>query len=218
MFDAAAGHSRMDYPERARIAASWTRRNLDCNAVVDWLQKWAQNTCTTGSLRSDQCLVLVKLNVFRALISNSETLGISSDVVMDDNATSAFCPSAVDVSGILALPRALRPTDVQTKVPHHPWIDCLPVPRMRQNLIQAGDTFDDMDLCGDLIGLFSAGTGSTGIVVWGEPWDEASWEVTEEFLQSWAWTIKGCWDLFESTNRWRARRGEKALCFDMHTS
>ena len=163
-------------------------------------------------------MVLVKINVFRALISNAQTLGIPSDVVMDDDAISAFsCPSAAalrHVNRIVALPRDLRPTHLQTQVPHHPWIDCLPVAQMRENLIRAGDTFDVMDLCGDLIGLFSTGTGRTGMVVWGEPWDVAGWEVTEEFLVRWGWTIKGCWDLFESTNRWRVRRGEKALCFD----
>ena len=217
VFDAAAGHSRIKHCARARMAAACAQGNLDGDAVVNWLQKWAQNTSTMESPRSDKLLVLVKLNVFRALISNSLTLGIPSDVIMDDDATSAFCPPAADVSGILALPRALRPTDLQTLVPHHPWIDCLPVPQMRQNLIRARDTFDVMDLCGDLIGLFSAGTGRTGIAVWGEPWDGAGWEVTEEFLRRWGWTIKGCWDLFESTNRCRAARGEMALCFDTHT-
>ncbi|TGO76833.1 hypothetical protein BELL_0134g00040 [Botrytis elliptica] len=93
-------------------------------------------------------------------------------------------------------------------------IDCLPVPQMRQNLIPAGNTYDVMDLCGDLVGLFSAGTGRTGMVIWGEPWDVAGWEVTEGFLERWGWTIKGCWDLFESTNRWRAERGQMALQFD----
>ena len=121
--------------------------------------------------------------------SNSQTPGIPPDIIVDDDTTSAFScppPAAVEnVNRILALPRDLRPTDLQTQVAHHPWIDCLPVAQMRQNLIRAGDTFDDIELCGDLIGLFSSGTGRTGVVVWGEPWDVAGWEVTEEFLGRW---------------------------------
>lgn len=88
---------------------------------------------------------------------------------------------------------------------------------MRQNLIRAGDTFADMELCGDLTGLFSTGTGRTDIVVWGEPWDVAAREVTEEFLVHWGWTIKGFWDLYESTNRWRVwMRWEKFMLWQIY--
>ncbi|KAF7943968.1 hypothetical protein EAE96_010380 [Botrytis aclada] len=214
VFNSAAGLSQIKICERSRTAVACAHGNLGDSIIMEWLQKWVQNAFRIGSPRNDKLLVLVKVNVFRALISNSVALGIPSDVIMDDDAISPFCPLSVDVNGILALPPTLRPTDLQTKIPHHPWIDCLPVSQMRQNLIRAGNAFDVMDLCGDLIGLFSAGTGKTGMVIWGEPWDVAGWEVTEEFLERWGWTIKGCWDLFESTNRWRAGRGQKALLFD----
>ncbi|KAF7893625.1 uncharacterized protein EAF02_001163 [Botrytis sinoallii] len=214
VFNSAAGLSQTKTCERSRIAVACAQGNLGDSVIIEWLQKWSRNAFKVGFLGSDKLLVLVKVNVFRALISNSMTLGIPSDVITNDDATSAFCPPSVDVNGILALPPTLRPTDLQTRIPHHPWIDCLPVPQMRQNLIRAGNTYDVMDLCGDLVGLFSAGTGRTGMVIWGEPWDVASWEVTEGFLERWGWTIKGCWDLFESTNRWRAERGQMALQFD----
>ncbi|KAL2066447.1 hypothetical protein VTL71DRAFT_2518 [Oculimacula yallundae] len=214
MFDAATGQSHIKYSERARTALACVRGKLDDRAVVQKLQLWANHRFTMGSPGRDQVLVLIKLNVFRALMCNSITLGIPSDVIMEDDAISTFFPQTVSVSRILTLPKDLRPTESQTRVTHHPWIDCLPVPQMRENLIHAGDTFDDMQLCGDLIGLFSTGTGRTGIVVWGEPWEVAGWEVTEEFLKFWGWTIKGCWDLFESTNRWRRERGDQELCFD----
>ncbi|KAF7919350.1 uncharacterized protein EAE97_011682 [Botrytis byssoidea] len=214
VFNSAAGLSQIKACERSRTAVARAQGNMGDSVIIEWLQKWPQSATTMGSPRSDTLLVLVKVNVFRALISNSITLGIPSDVITNDNATSAFCPPSVGVNGILALPPTLRPTDLQTQIPHHPWIDCLPVPQMRQNLIRAGNTYDVMDLCGDLVGLFSAGTGRTGMVIWGEPWDVAGWEVTEGFLERWGWTIKGCWDLFESTNRWRAERGQMALQFD----
>ncbi|KAM0308008.1 hypothetical protein ACHAO8_010403 [Botrytis cinerea] len=214
VFNSAAGLSQIKICERSRTAVACARGNLDDFTIMTWLQKWAQNTSTIGSPRNDKLLVLVKVNVFRAFISNSMTLGIPSDVITDDDATSTFCPLSADINGILALPPSLRPTDLQIQIPHHPWIDCLPVPQMRQNLIRAGDIFDVMELCGDLVGIFSAGTGRTGMIIWGEPWDVAGWEVTEGFLERWGWTIKGCWDLFESTNKWRAGRGQIALHFD----
>lgn len=215
VFNSAAGLSRIKHAGRARTAAIC---NLDNAVTMELLRKWAQRTYITGYPGSDNLLVLVKLNVFRALLSNSLTLGLSSDLIMDDDAVSPFFPKAGATDRILALPSTLRPTDVQIDVRHHPWIDCLPVPRMRQNLIRAGDTLDVMKLCGDLVGLFSMGTGRTGMIIWGEAWDVAGWEVTEGFLKSWGWTINGCWDLFEATNRWRTRRGEKPLCFDSYTT
>ncbi|KAF4631344.1 hypothetical protein G7Y89_g6790 [Cudoniella acicularis] len=211
VFNSAAGHSRVKDCERARVAAAC---GLDDARTIDLLREWAQSSRMMGSPCTEKLLVLVKINVFRALISNSLTLGIPSEAIMDDDAISTFCSPSRAVGQILALPSALRPTDLQISVPHHPWIDCLPVPRMRQNLIRAGDTFDVMELCGDLVGLFSTGTGRTGIIVWGEPWDAAGWEVTKGFLKNWGGSIEGCWEIFESTNRWRARRGEIALCFD----
>ncbi|TGO08956.1 hypothetical protein BTUL_0184g00020 [Botrytis tulipae] len=200
VFNSAAGLSQIKTCERSRTAVACAQGNMEC--FYDWIPE------------GEKLLVLVKVNVFRALISNSMTLGIPSDVITNDDATSAFFPPSVDVDGILALPPTLRPIDLQTQIPHHPWIDCLPVPQMRQNLIRAGNTYDVMDLCGDLVGLFSAGIGRTGMVIWGEPWDVTGWEVTEGFLERWGWTVKGCWDLFESTNRWRAERGQMALQFD----
>lgn len=101
----------------------------------------------------------------------------------------------------------------QREVPYHPWIDLLPFLRMRDNLLCAGDTFDEMELCGDLVGMFSELRGDVNMIVWGDPWNVDEWEVTETFVKNWGWTIEGCWELFESTNRWRQRRAEAALCF-----
>jgi hypothetical protein len=214
IFNSAAGVSRIEESERARTAMLCRHSDLPIPQTIDQFQKWVQSSSNIGSPRNDALLVLVKLNVFRALVSNSRTLGVLPGDAMDDDAISQFCSTEVSADRILALPSALRPTGLQNEVAHHPWIDFLPVPRMRHNLIQRGDTFDDMKLCGDLVGLFSAGTGSAGLIVWGESWDVAGWEVTEEFLKNWGWTIKECWELFESTNWWRAQRGERLLSFE----
>ncbi|KAJ6108125.1 hypothetical protein N7523_009448 [Penicillium sp. IBT 18751x] len=52
-----------------------------------------------------------------------------------------------------------------------------------------------------------------GLIVWGEPHLVDSWEATPGFLRKWAWAVLGCEDLIESTNRWRAVRGEEPLLF-----
>ncbi|CAH0053840.1 unnamed protein product, partial [Clonostachys solani] len=60
-----------------------------------------------------------------------------------------------------------------------------------------------------------AGTGTvatrTGLIVWGEPHCPENWEVTLGFMQKWPWALAGCQPLLDSSNRWRALRGEEPL-------
>ncbi|KAF2123436.1 hypothetical protein P153DRAFT_380070 [Dothidotthia symphoricarpi CBS 119687] len=151
---------------------------------------------------------LSRFNFTRALLANIEVLGISSEQ-MSDEATSPFnlpgFHEAEESKSLVArLPAGLRPTDLQCASLHHPWIDLLPVPEMRNNIFRRGfDAFDEEELCHALRDL--------GILVWSDPWDPSGWEVTETFVKSWSWVLVGCLDLFRSTNKWRARRGEKPL-------
>ncbi len=58
---------------------------------------------------------------------------------------------------------------------------------MRENLILVEDTYDELELCEDLCGLFNSPKSRTRLIVWGEPWDPARWEITPYFLRKWAW-------------------------------
>lgn len=110
------------------------------------------------------------------------------------------------------MPVSLRPTRVQKAIPHHPWLDFFPLPRMRDNMIQAGDEWDDEKLCIDIMGFWNIGSAeNSGLIVWGEPWDINNWELTEAFLKKWAWIVRGCPELMISTNKWRSKRGEKPI-------
>ena len=50
-----------------------------------------------------------------------------------------------------------------------------------------------------------------GMIVWGEPYLVESWELSEPFFRKWFWLLSACGDLIESSNRWRAKRGEGPL-------
>jgi hypothetical protein len=174
----------------------------------------------TGSPTADHVLVLIKLNIFRALVNNAITLGFPVEMAMEDNALSPFTAKSryenhltTHHQTFLKIPVTLRPTTIQCQIPHHPWIDLLPVPRMRDNLILAEDNYDGLELCEDLCGLFNQKS-RTGLIIWGEPWDPAGWEITPQFLRRWAWILKGCMELMTSTNYWREKRGEKPLNFE----
>ena len=61
------------------------------------------------------------------------------------------------------------------------------------------------------------------LIVWGEPWNEENWEITPGFLrkwawllQKWAWLLQGCETLIQSSNRWRAKRGEEPLQLEVN--
>lgn len=166
----------------------------------------------------DHLLTLTKFNVLRALLGNLAALGLSIQTIEDDG-DAAFSPfnstTKVPVpmghhrdhhndSKRSILPTSLQPTTTQRSVPHHPWLDCFPYPRMRDNLINAPDGFDDCELCTDLM---DPAHGDVGIMVWGDPWLPQSWEVSESFVQNWSWVSEGCSEILVHSNYWRDRRG-----------
>ncbi|KAH8658294.1 hypothetical protein BX600DRAFT_64604 [Xylariales sp. PMI_506] len=207
---------------------------------------------------------LSRLNVLRALAQNAEILGISSAVLYDENSVSPFvnfrprAPSSLggekrrhEDADILAEgqrpsmhtsppPPSLRPTPLQRRVPHHPWLDLIPLPGIRDNILRgmaAGWIEEDL-LCLDLIdvrdqpehGKISAGEcspeaakGGSGdgvtlspLVVWGEAWDPSVWELSPVFFQNWSSLVDGCAEVLEVTNWWREKRGQMKIDFVMN--
>ncbi|TVY45665.1 hypothetical protein LOCC1_G006014 [Lachnellula occidentalis] len=215
-FHAAASPSKLDCTEPGYVARVCRLTNIQTQQLVCEFKQWAKRYLVMGSPMNSHLQVeaFVKLNVFRALVSNARDLGFTPEETMDDESLSPFIEPSNALCRSRTLPSALRPTKLQGKIPHHLWIDLLPIPGMRDNLLRAEDNYDDMELCGDLVGFFSGSTDRAAMVVWGDPWDPNSWEVTEWFLNNWAWTIKGCLQLLESTNYWRKKRSEKPLDFE----
>jgi hypothetical protein len=194
-----------------------------CNFGLAEIQKMmfrfeesAYRDYAVGSPRVDHLLTLIQFNVFQALLRNTSALGFAMEWLNED-ALSPFNmtnPEPLDIS----CPPSLRPTSLQRTILHHPWLDLFPIPAMRDNILRAGDSFDDTELCMDLVEFWNSPSERSGLIVWGDPWDLRNWEVSEEFLKKWAWVIKGCQELFQSTNYWRIKRGEKRLFSDASLS
>lgn len=179
--------------------------------TIKRLEMMAYQCYMLGSPRTDLLFNLYQLNFTRALMENIRILGLTSDNLHDD-AVSPFNTAGPRQYGFEQfIPTDLRPTVVQRSVLHHPWLDLLPDPQMRDNLILAEGMFDEEQLCLDMKGAGSVRSGNTGIIVWKDPWDPSGWEVTEKFARSWGWIIWNCHDLLKSTNYWRAKRNEKPL-------
>jgi hypothetical protein len=177
-----------------------------------------QDTAWLHPLPADHLLSLVYYNVCRALISNIAILGLDLNLMSTQDYPSPFLPSSPTASSLLgSLPTSLQPTELQRTISHHPEYDILPDPTMRDNFLCYGeDNVDDAELCLDMTGNgvhneVQDAAGQAGFIVWGDPWDLMSWEVTEKFVRKWAWILKGCVDLEVSTNRWRKKRGVAPL-------
>jgi hypothetical protein len=211
MAESAQG-SEMDDIENVRI--------LDPDSETTRATMWRLETVAhhyrlSGSPRTDLILHLIQFHFTKALMENSKILGLTTEKLHDD-AISPFNTAGpwqqheeIEISSI---PASLQPTIVQRTVPHHPWFDLLPIPQMRDNLILAGESYDETQLCYDMKGRGKVCHGKPGIVVWRDPWDPTGWEVTDTFARDWGWVIWKCNDLFRSTNYWRAQRGERELC------
>lgn len=158
----------------------------------------------------------IQVQLLRAFVDNLAALGLSIQAIEDAAALSPFnsttkvpmsyhCYNHRERS---IVPASLLPTTTKRSVPHHPWLDCFPFPRMRDNLINALEGFDDCELCTDIM---DPANGNVGIMVWGDPWLPQTWEVSELFVQKWSWVIDGCSEVLVHSNYWRARRCLKRL-------
>jgi hypothetical protein len=173
-------------------------------------------------LPSDQkLLTLLHFNLVRALTQNVFILSLNPDE-MNSDLESPFTSTESKLK-IEALPEMLRPTELQKTVPHHPELDVFPFPRWRDNMLRRGWTHPRNDYCMDLLyGVESDETSSdgglnarTGLIAWGEPWLQGSWEVEESFARKYRDFFDGCEELLENTNHWRASRGEGPLVLEV---
>ncbi|KAF4234672.1 hypothetical protein CNMCM8980_008598 [Aspergillus fumigatiaffinis] len=202
--------------ETSLVAKKNSTPCLNSSQVRQYLETFvrtAYESYILGSPTSDHLLTLSKVNVFRAFASIMSLLGMShTEDWMHDDALSPFPTLGPGYIDEQKLPPSLRPTRLQKTVPHHPWLDFFPIPKIRDNLLTMGeDNFDDCQLCVDIMGFWDSGMDACCLLVWGDPTDPKNWEVTERFLQKWPWVVRGCPDLMVSTNNWRRKRGEKLI-------
>lgn len=162
----------------------------------------------------DHLLSLMYYNVFRALTWNMRSMGLDTVLMHTDEYPSPFIIGTANLSSI---PPWLQPTYLQTTVPHHPCFDIFPDPVVRDNGIRGVDMLPHGILCMTLAGrntwFENDRDRRTGMVIWGPPEDAMSWEVTEGFVRSFGWLVKGSHVLECATNRWRWTRGEEPIFF-----
>lgn len=165
----------------------------------------------------DHLITLLQYNVLRATIINMK--------ILEPLLTITSC--SADTLNVLPepslpdqIPPTLWPTKLQQTMPHEDWVDIVPHPQWRDNVLLALGTFDEDELWSDTMGgLFEGFPQSEierrGVIVWSPPWDVRGWEVTEGFWKKWGFLMKSCDDILEATNYWRRQRGEEPLVFEI---
>lgn len=197
-----------------------TKKDITCARAppnvmeyLRWFESIAEQSYLTGAPQIDHLISLTRLNVHRAIESNIRAIGMTADWTCCDDTISIFnLYSPVTATfNLEKIPASLRPTEIQRSVPHHPWLDFFPFPRMRDILIAAEHLFDDDELCHDLMAFWDTRNTQATLVVWGDSWEPRNWEVTEAFIGKWGWLLRGSPELVISTNYWRRLRGERPL-------
>ena len=161
--------------------------------------------------------LLARFNLNNALASNSMLLGVTDEfynweAISPMNKQGPLLGSTFH-NQFADWPANLRPTQLQLRMEHHPWIDCFPWPQLRDNFLLAFEhpnICDEDELCHDVCD-YDEIEEQPMLFIWGQPWDPRSWEFGDEFLRKWAWLLNGCKEVITATNYWRARRGEALI-------
>ena len=177
-----------------------------------------------------------------ALYTLGMHVGITEDTLCADKSLSPFFWSSTESADDMVkaniictvqrifktLKPDLRPSSEQITVQHHPYIDILPFPTLRKNLITHQEEIDEDEFFDDMLtGLVcwgGAGIGrkdrevSTGYASTGTPWDVRSWEARVWFLKKY-WTLLGGEDgeLVRQSEWWRSIRGDDTLNMEVHS-
>ena len=119
--------------------------------------------------------VQIPVNVYQAMYNNGMILGLTCATVVPQKSLPA--PHA---------PPSLRPTKLQLNRVHLPWIDRLPFPSWRDNMILWEKEFNDEEFLFDCFNMdcFSIRDGGKG-------WEPRDWKVNRSFLDKWGWILTG---------------------------
>ncbi|EHK20386.1 uncharacterized protein TRIVIDRAFT_48367 [Trichoderma virens Gv29-8] len=171
------------------------------------------SSSSDGSFADSYLLPVHELTLLRAVMRIAERIGCRQSL-WNLEAVSPFSQGTATPSE--QLPFAWKPTASQLLVPHHPLLDFLPWPGVRDRVINIFSMPDEMrppNATGPLALVnfaYDIEDNSEGVRIYGgDPYDPNSWEVGQVLFERW-WFIFDR-DVIENSNRWRRLRGAPPL-------
>jgi hypothetical protein len=190
-------HSGIDTSTAATPVIS-TTRSPDPSSVDVW----------------DDLAGLINSNFLRAIEENARHLGITTATLHG-----GYVHVLGRASTPLTTPPSLWPHELQFHVHHDSIIDVIPHMQLRSNILVAVNdgVLNQSEFCAALraSGSLENVAGQwlrNGMVVWNSlPTQASNWEISDAVWCKWGFLFRGCQDLINGTNMWRAGRGDPAL-------
>lgn len=178
-------------------------------------------TSRSESTDFDQCLdfpdeahlPMLELNLLRGAMAVAKRLQVDA-IIWSLESTSPFYNSPELT--YTHLPINLRPTAVQLNNPHHPALDILPWPSVRDRLILVFSQPEDLrppsarGPTGLVEFVYDLEDSAEGVRIWGDdPYSDQNWEVGEKLFKNWWWALDG--RVVNRSNQLRCNRGANML-------
>jgi hypothetical protein len=160
-------------------------------------------------------LEVLELNLLRGATEIARRLNVDQ-LIWSLTSTSPFTDPSMALANFGHLPPNLRPTKLQMTEPHHPVIDLMPWPTVRDKLILIFTQPPDIrpksaaSPTALLDFVYDLEDSSEGVRIWGDdPSSDQAWEVGEKVFKNWWWAFDR--DVIKRSNELRSGRGARLL-------
>ncbi|KAL9944547.1 hypothetical protein D7B24_001933 [Verticillium nonalfalfae] len=194
------------------VIASISRSNLGTPAASSPGEPFAP-PAPVDDFTDRYLLPIADLTLLRAFLSIADRLGCASEL-WSPTSNSPFNKGGGTPAALL--PPNFRPTPTQMQLPHHPMLDFLPWPSVRDRIISIFNMPEAMrppgarDALAPIQFAYDLEDEAEGVRIWGgDPYDATGWEVGQTFFERW-WFIFDR-DVVAQSNRLREIRGAARL-------
>ncbi|KIX07484.1 uncharacterized protein Z518_02137 [Rhinocladiella mackenziei CBS 650.93] len=160
-------------------------------------------------------LEMTELTLLRGCMSIARRMNIQ-EMIWSLTSTSPFTEPAMAMAQFNHLPLNLQPTALQMTMAHHPLIDLLPWPSVRDRIIMVLSQPPDLRPSGAaspmalLEFVYDIEDSAEGIRISGnDPYSGNNWEIGEKVFKSWWWMFDKA--IIRRSNELRAARGAPLL-------
>ncbi|KAI1826410.1 hypothetical protein F4861DRAFT_81587 [Xylaria intraflava] len=171
---------------------------------------------TVLSFPDSYYLPVNELTLLRGLMRIAMRLRCNTTSIWQLTANSPFNDGTHTPQTAQELPSVWRPTLSQSSIPHHPVIDLLPWPNVRDRVIELLGLPDEARphvAAGPLLIAqlaYDLEDGAEGVRIWGDdPCEPSSWEIGQVLFERW-WFIFDR-QIIDQSNYWRRLRGAATL-------